>query len=52
MKTTYPFRASVFDWKIRKPVTEAEENAPKLGPFPFFSSRQQHIAPQKVNSPY
>jgi hypothetical protein len=31
--------------------TEAEENAPKLCPFPFFSLRQQHIASQKVTRP-
>jgi hypothetical protein len=27
--------------------TEAVENAPNFGPFPFSSLRQQHCAPQK-----
>jgi hypothetical protein len=37
--------------KSANQFTEGEENAPKLGPFPFFSLQKQHIAPQKVTRP-
>jgi hypothetical protein len=31
--------------------TEAGENAPNLGPFPFSSLRPQHVALQKSSKP-
>jgi hypothetical protein len=31
---------------LRTGFTEAARNAPKSGPFPFFSSQQQHVTLQ------
>jgi hypothetical protein len=53
MKTTLPFRASGFEWQIRQTgFTEAEENAPNLGPFPSSGCDSNIALRKKICSTY